>query len=143
MKKIENIKKLVEEAFDSYKIYLEVSGVLVVPEAKLALLKWPDIAQIAIECIGSMSGDKLDLLYADLCIAVVIPLEKIFEATTERLVQLTGQTPAGVKDIQHMLANRSIVEPIGLKRHIVRELNKMFVTLQTLTGVEYPSLKEK
>jgi hypothetical protein len=119
MKKIENIKKLVEEAFDSYKIYLEVSGVLVV------------------------SGDKLDLLYADLCIAVVIPLEKIFEATTERLVQLTGQTPAGVKDIQHMLANRSIVEPIGLKRHIVRELNKMFVTLQTLTGVEYPSLKEK
>jgi len=143
MIKVEHLGKLVEEAFGSYKIYLELSGVLTDPGAKLALLKWPDIAQIAIEHIQDPSDDKLDLLYADLCIAIVAPLEKIYDSVVERLEQLTGQKPAGVEEISHLIMKQSIVNPIDLKFRILSELNKMFVTLQTLTGIEYPSLKER
>jgi hypothetical protein len=143
MVKVEHLEKLVEEAFGSYRIYLELSGVLTDSGAKLALLKWPDIAQIAIAHIQDPSDDKLDLLYADLCIAIIAPLEKIYDSTVERLEQLTGQKPAGIEEVGHLILKKSVVNPIDLKFRIISELNKMFVALHTLTGIEYPPLKER
>lgn len=138
-----NLDELVKEAFHSYQIYLSLSGVLGDQSTKLSLLKWPDIAQMAVECISNPSNDKLDILHSDLCIAIIAPIENIYNSTVERLKQLTKQEPAGIKTVSDLIAQKKFIDPISLKVKVISELNKMFVTLQTLTGVEYPSLKER
>jgi len=139
--KVTALLDLVKEAFHSYQMYLQLSGVLSTPGAKLALLKWPDIAQTAVFCISSPTIDKLAILEQDLCIAIIAPIENMYDSMVERLEQLTGKKPAGVEDFGKLIVNKAFKDPCGLKGEMISELNKMFVTLQTITGIEYPEIK--
>ena len=139
--KVVELLDLVQEAFHSYQMYLQISGVIDTPGAKLALLKWPDIAQTAISCINDPTEDKLAVLRQDLCIAIIAPMENMYDSMVERLEQLTSKKPAGVEDFGKLIVNKAFKDPCGLKKEMISELNKMFVALQIITGIVYPEFK--
>ena len=136
------MQELLKEAFHSYQIYLQCSGVLDVHQAKLSLLLWPDVAHSAIK-LAEKPGDEslIMLLRQDLKSCMIEPIRVIHESTAERIKQVTGKFPA--TPVATMQDDTVFADPCEVKTTMLYSINKMFVTLNTLTDVEYPVLKSK
>jgi len=129
------MQQLLKEAFHSYQIYLQCSGVLDVHQAKLSLLLWPDIANTAIELLDKPDDTSLKaILLKDLEACMVKPIEAVYDATVLRIKEVVGKRPTP------KIAKSDSLE---YKKSLIRSINRMFVTLNTLTNVEYPALAVK
>lgn len=141
-----DLNLLLKQSFHTYQLYLECASIINNDQIKISLLKWPDIAQSAINCILSLER-KVDrtsnrllgeeavarkTLTNDLRVAVVMPVSSIYDATKARIRDLTGKDPA----IEIKKSN----DPIETKNNIIDAINKLFIVLSTLSGVEYPVL---
>lgn len=138
------MQQLLEEAFHSYQVYLQYSGVLDIHQAKLSLLLWPDIAHSAIKMIDNPnSKSELALLQKNLKICVVEPIRIIHDSVQERIKQITGKSPAKSEEISLKAKEVKYEDPLKAKNMLVESINQMFVTLNTITNVEYPALNSK
>jgi hypothetical protein len=126
---------------------VDVGGV-----SNLPLLKWPDVAQSALNYAETISktvtsaGRRSDevttaraVLRSDLCIAIAGPIEAMHTSTKEHIKKHIGKEPN--------LAGLSTEErgkfPVQYKNRLIGEINGMFKTLSTMTGVEYPELRKR
>jgi len=134
-----NLAELLKEAKHSYQVYLQCTGAIETQDAKLALLKWPDIAESAIEYIESNSQDKLEILIKDLESALFYPIKTICQATAERAEQALGKPPKAVI----IEAETALLNPdkIVAKRGLLKAIDKMFAALHAVTGEHYPELR--
>jgi len=135
-----NLISLQKEAEHSYRIYLECSGVLDTNQAKLALLKWPDVASAAINWIISPNMERFDLLGHELHAAVLEPIKMIHEAACDRFVQLTSLDP---KKRQWYVENSLPTEigAIPIKNVLIDKINLIFEKLSEITSEEYPEIR--
>jgi hypothetical protein len=132
-----SLSKLVQEACGSYTLYLSYSGVLDLHDAKLSLLKWPDVAISAIQLLENKGVDVRGLIQEDLNILIFYPVKIIFEALRTRLTQF------GIKFEDNplpQLQTISVRDPITAKKLLVVEIDKMLAQLGSLTGVQYPAV---
>lgn len=141
-----DLNLLLKQSFHTYQLYLECASVINNDQIKLSLLKWPDIAQSAINCVLSLerkinrTGGRLlgeeavarKTLVNDLQVSIVMPVSSIYDATKARLRDLTGKDPA--------IEVKRSDDPIETKNNIIDAINKLFMVLSTLSGVEYPIL---
>jgi len=150
-----NLEEMLEEAFHTYQLYLQCTGALTDNQTKLPLLKWPDVAQSALQYaraleselkevgtndidvafVSNDSSNNRKLLEADLRIAVVEPLSIIYRSTRERVKELLEKEPA--------IKAKSDENPIKHKNNIILALNELFSTLETMTGVKYSRLNKR
>ena len=127
---------LLEEAFHTYQIYLECNNVLNDYQVKLNLLKWPDVVQSALETRNT-EEIKISraILEQDLIGTMLMPLKAIYEATKERIEAVIDKSPMAEVELSE--------DPITLKNNYIKSINGMFRVLETMTAVQYPTLKEK
>lgn len=128
--KTSNLLVLAREACDSYAMYLTYSGVLDTHEAKLSLLKWPDVAMAAIESLENDQADLRSLINDDLNIIIYTPIRIIFESFRARLNGL------GIDwdDVANKADDVRKANPIAAKRLLLPEINKMAAHLNRLTS---------
>lgn len=137
--------ELLKEAFHSYQIYIQCTGVLNVHSAKLPLLKWPDVAQSALSCIdeslkGMLSDETLEVLVSDLTIAMFDPITIIHSSAMERIEDVTGKVPPEAVKLSKSLSELKVEDPLKAKRFLIVSINKMFGIMESLAGVPYPEL---
>ena len=133
--------KLLEAAYDSYRIYLAISGVLDVHNAKLALLKWPDVAGSAILLAEKPEDESLKLtLLHDLQLAIVSPIRAIHNSAMDRVKELSGSKPAKAEEVAIKAREIKHKDPIEAKKMLLESIDNMFVVLNTMTNVEYPKV---
>ena len=143
------IKNLLKEAFHTYQSYLMCIN-LAGDSAKIPLLKWPDVAQSAIEYAIAWENKNpmeireteeirisREILIQDLGIIIVAPLEGINQSLKERLTQILNKEPQTPK-----LDSNKYINPIETKKILLESINNMFKTLETMTGYRYPVLSE-
>lgn len=144
-----NLDRLLKEAFHTYQSYLICINVAE-DSAKIPLLKWPDIAQSAInyalawENKNPMETRETEeikisrsLLLKDLGIVIVAPLEGLNQSLKERIAQILGKEPQTPE-----LKSDKYDKPIESKKILLKSINNMFRTLETMTGMKYPVLEK-
>ena len=138
------MQQLLKEAFHSYQIYLQCTGVLDVHNAKLSLLLWPDIAHTAIELLETPDNPALlQLLRQDLGSCIFEPISVIHASTAERIKTVTGKCPARSDKVFVTAKELKDKQPQEAKKMLLSSINRMFVTLNTLTDIKYPVLNPK
>lgn len=143
------IQQFLKEAFHTYQLYLTCINVAG-DSAKIPLLKWPDVAHSAINYaeawekknpleIRETEEIKIakKILIKDLGITIVAPLEGINKGLKERLTQILGKEPQTPQLGAYRYDN-----PIKSKKTLLKSINNMFRTLETMTGTKYPVLDE-
>lgn len=135
---MEYVKKLLEEAKHSYRIYLELSD-FENAKIKLSLLKWVDVAESAI--LTLTNDDTFDQLIGDLEQAAIMPIRLICESVYERVHELQGSPKMGglPSEIASILSIEDVIEQ---KKELINVTNKMFKTLSILTKQEYPTIND-
>ena len=133
--------KLLKEAYDSYRTYLAISGVLDVHNAKLSLLKWPDVASSAIMLTEKPDDESLKItLLHDLQTAIVGPIRAIHNSAMDRVKELSGSKPAKAEEAAIKAREIKHKDPIEAKKMLLESINNMLVVLNTMTNVEYPKV---
>lgn len=134
--------ELQKEAEHSYSTYLDYSGVLHDPRAKLSLLKWIDACGTAIKCLTNPTPDDYTLLSKELELCVVQPIKCIHDAVWDRYEQLTGQTPiqAGWYPIYE---HKDLANCFAVKNTLITQTNLIFRKLTGLTGLEYREIQPR
>lgn len=127
------IQKIQREAEHSYKIYLECSGVLEFPKAKLTLLKWPDVAASAIDCLVQPKHNSYEQLWKDLEFVTLEPVKLILEAVLDQIEQLEG--------IKQQRSQPSKSDIIFNKCWYIDQINNGFRKLSKITNIEHPEIK--
>jgi hypothetical protein len=132
---------LIKEAFHSYQIYLQCSGVLDVHQAKLSLLLWPDVAYVALKMVDNPNDTTLETtLKIDLKKCVIEPIKIIHDSTMERVKAITGKFPIRSEEDAVNAKKLKYQNIQEAKRLLLDSINRMFVTLNTVTNIEYPVL---
>lgn len=132
---------LLYQAFMSYQHYLMLSGVLELHEAKLSLMKWPDVAQSAIRLLDRPDDVSLrETLVNDLSIAIYGPIKVIHQSTFERIKDLSGSAPAKAEKVAKEAEDLKLEDPVKAKTLLMGSIRDMFVVLNTMTDVEYPEV---
>ena len=79
------------------------------------------------------------MLRMDLCIAIAGPIESMHRSTKEHIKKHLGKAPK----TRALSQEERWKFPIKYKNNLIDDLNNMFKTLSTMTGVEYPELRKK
>lgn len=137
-----DLDELLEESFHTYKLYLECNNVLNDRQVKLSLLKWPDITQSALGYIKALDSKHsleaqtaYQILYDDFIAAIVMPVKAIYDAAYYRVSEVMEKEP-----LNKVEPNDNI---IILKENYINAINDMFKVLETMTGIEYPTLSKR
>jgi hypothetical protein len=138
---MENFDVLLKEAFHTYQVYLDCAGILN-GAGKMALCKWPDIAQSSLIYINLLEAHAEEpelevvrkMIYDDYRIAIVEPIRAIYRTTRDRFREVLETEPAVSAKIDN--------NPITCKNNLIGAINKMFGALNAVTGIEYPEIKE-
>lgn len=108
------------------------------------ILKWQQISRQLLEAVDdNLDKDEAEAIEEMLSEMILIPLNIMWESTTERLAQLNG---VNVKDALDVIKveylERGVKrDPIECARYIIECINNQFTTLKHLTGYEYPKIE--
>ena len=138
---MENFNTLLKEAFHTYQVYLNCTGVLN-GAGKLSLCKWPDVAQSSLIYINMLEeqteASELEMarqmMYNDYKVAIIEPIRAIYQATRDRFKEVLEADPA--------ISAEASNKPIIYKNNLIDAINKMFSALNAVTGVDYPEVKK-
>lgn len=139
-------REWLDEASHSYKVYLMCSGVVNTTDAKLPLLKWPDIAHSSYDLIRTMGMGNdpspwLKYYERDLGEAIYLPIEYIYQATLKRTLLALS-----VQELPHVESKakkaRDGNDWVQTKNRLIACINDLFNVLRAVTGMEYPELSE-
>jgi hypothetical protein len=142
MAKNDTNQELMQEAFHTYQTYLTCMKIDIGGVSNLPLLKWPDVAQSALAYAEASDTEKpaaRAIFRQDLFIAVAGPIEAMHKSTKEHIKKHIGKDP---KTIPYSTEERWKF-PIQYKNRLIDDINNMFKTLATMTGVEYPELRKR
>lgn len=151
-----DLQDLLQEGFHTYQLYLQCTKIDIGGVSNLPLLKWPDVAQSALNYAEAIqknhelwaNGDEWSdaeiktartLLKTDLCVAVVKPIELIYKSTREHVTKHIGKEPKQIPLSQE----EACKFPIQYKNRLIDGVNDLFKTLSTMTGTEYPELRKR
>ena len=81
------------------------------------------------------------MLKHDLAQAIVEPVRQIHDATMQRVKELSGQWPAKAEEIAKKVKSIKYKQPVEAKKMLVNSIDDLFTTLNTMTNVEYPEIK--
>ena len=140
------MRELYEAALDSYKVYLVYSGAWVSQDSRLVVLKWPDIAGAAIECMSWPHDSKeaiaaRDLLVSDLKIMIYEPVKVTLDGLVQRVIDLTDKSPIGVGDKVGLAARLKSTDILVAKTVLLDCVDELAKTLNVM-GIQCPSLKQ-
>lgn len=137
--------ELLKEAFHTYQIYLTTSGVLDVHDAKLGILKWPDVVQSSFALISAIEGNKSNkedirsVLVRDIKQAILDPIKALFQSAITRAVSMAGDKVG--PELLHATKKDSETDVVKLKNEYIDRINSLFTFLEEESGNKYPKLK--
>lgn len=137
--------ELLKEAFHTYQIYLATSGVLDVHEAKLGILKWPDIVQSSFALIDAIEENKENkedirsVLIRDIEQAVLDPIKALFQSALTRAVSVAGDKVG--PELLHATKKDTETDVVKLKDEYISRVNAIFAFLEKESGKKYPKIK--
>ena len=148
----DDLQEFLKEAFHTYQLYLECMKIDIGGVSNLPLLKWPDVAQSAIQyAMAWENKNPLEtrdtheiktyraVLREDLCVAITKPIEVIYKSTKEHISKHIGKAPIGVP----LSYEESWKFPVQYKNRLIVAVNDLFKTLETMTGTKYPKLNKR
>jgi hypothetical protein len=143
----DDLQKLLKEAFHTYQLYLQCMKIDIGGISHLPLLKWPDVAQSALNYAEALENENSPeevkivrtLLRTDLCIAIAKPIEVIYKSTKDHVAKHFGKEPKSVPLSFEELGKF----PVQYKNRLMLATNDLFKTLTTMTGVDYPELNKR
>lgn len=137
------LDELLKEAFHTYKLYLECTGVLELSGAAIYLFKWPDATHSAISLINQPENKHaMLLLQHELKSLIVDPISIIHDAAIDRLAQLSGVHPIKAEKIACEAKGSKYQDPFKTKELLIQSINDVFTTINVMTNVEYPTLNK-
>lgn len=136
----DDFQDLLQEAFHTYRLYLECLKIDIGGVTNIPLLKWPDLAQAAINYAEAVTPEQRKstrtILRTDLCVLIAKPIEIIYQSAREHIAKHIGKEPK----IVALSSEEMYKFPVQYKNRLVPEVNNLFKTLSTMTGIEYPEL---
>lgn len=128
---------LCAEALKSYVIFLKHAAFMLDSAPKAVLLKWPDVANAAINLLDNPTEELYKNLEDDLKTLIFEPVNIIYQSVCDRVCQVLEKPPIGIKNkVMSALAKKDI-DIVGARDELVSCINELLDILRTMTGSEY------